>query len=114
MNVLTEKSSQLYLDRMMKWVDIAIEEGVRFFVSSLGNPRWIVERAAKRSSVDSDYWQAGKSVGGIQNIEPVADILNRFAAALPADSDDSARIAGPSATVFAWSRFTIAKSSGKR
>ena len=45
MNVLTEKSSKTYLERMKGWVDIAIEEGVRFFVSSLGNPRWIVERA---------------------------------------------------------------------
>lgn len=44
MNVLTEASSQIYLDRMRKWVDIALEEGVRFFVSSLGDPRWIVER----------------------------------------------------------------------
>jgi nitronate monooxygenase len=46
MNVLTEASSQIYLDRMRKWVDIALQEGVRFFVSSLGDPRWIVERVA--------------------------------------------------------------------
>jgi nitronate monooxygenase len=26
-------------------VDVAIEEGVRFFVTSLGNPRWVVDRA---------------------------------------------------------------------
>ncbi len=44
MNVLTEKSSDRYLERMQQWLDIAIEEGVRFFVSSLGNPRWIVDR----------------------------------------------------------------------
>lgn len=44
MNVLTEKSSKVYLDRMSRWVDEALEEGVRFFVTSLGNPRWIVER----------------------------------------------------------------------
>lgn len=43
MNVLTEKSSDRYLERMQQWVEIAIEEGVRFFVSSLGNPKWIVE-----------------------------------------------------------------------
>lgn len=46
MNVLTEASSKVYLDRMTKWVDIALEEGVRFFVSSLGNPKWIVDRVA--------------------------------------------------------------------
>ncbi len=45
MNVLTERSSKTYLERMERWVDVALEEGVRFFVSSLGNPRWIVERA---------------------------------------------------------------------
>lgn len=44
MNVLTEKSSEKYLERMRHWLDIAVEEGVRFFVSSLGNPRWIVEK----------------------------------------------------------------------
>jgi nitronate monooxygenase len=44
MNVLTEKSSERYLERMRRWLDIAVEEGVRFFVSSLGDPRWIVER----------------------------------------------------------------------
>lgn len=46
LNVLTEQSSKMYRDRMARWVDIAIEEGVRFFVTSLGNPRWIVERVA--------------------------------------------------------------------
>jgi nitronate monooxygenase len=46
MNVLTEKSSDRYLERMQQWLDIAIEEGIRFFVSSLGNPRWIVDTVA--------------------------------------------------------------------
>jgi len=45
MNALIEKSSRRYLDRMKRWVDEAIEEGVRFFVTSLGDPRWVVERA---------------------------------------------------------------------
>lgn len=44
MNVLTEKSSERYLERMRQWLDIAVEEGIRFFVSSLGDPRWIVDR----------------------------------------------------------------------
>jgi nitronate monooxygenase len=29
---------------MERWVEIALEEGVRFFVTSLGKPRWVVER----------------------------------------------------------------------
>lgn len=44
MNVLIEQSSKLYLDRMKRWVDSALEAGVRFFVTSLGKPRWVVER----------------------------------------------------------------------
>jgi nitronate monooxygenase len=47
MNVIVEKSSKVYEDRMKLWVDVAIEEGVKFFVTSLGNPRWVVEKAAK-------------------------------------------------------------------
>jgi nitronate monooxygenase len=45
MNALIEASSRAYKKRMEQWVDIALEEGIRFFVTSLGNPRWVVERA---------------------------------------------------------------------
>lgn len=45
LNALIEKSSERYRRRLEEWVDIALEEGVRFFVTSLGNPRWVVERA---------------------------------------------------------------------
>jgi nitronate monooxygenase len=45
MNALIEASSRSYHERMTAWVEIAIEEGVRFFVTSLGNPRWVAERA---------------------------------------------------------------------
>jgi len=44
MNALIEQSSKTYQQRMTRWVEIALEEGVRFFVTSLGNPRWVVER----------------------------------------------------------------------
>ncbi|MGC4120376.1 MAG: nitronate monooxygenase [Myxococcales bacterium] len=44
-NALVEQSSKVYLDRMRRWVDIALEEGVRFFVTALGNPRFVVEKA---------------------------------------------------------------------
>ena len=44
MNALIEGSSRYYRERMTRWVETALEEGVRFFVTSLGNPRWIVER----------------------------------------------------------------------
>ena len=45
MNVIVERSSKVYEERMMRFVDQAIEAGVRFFVTSLGNPRWVVEKA---------------------------------------------------------------------
>jgi len=43
-NALVEKSSDVYLDRMKRWVDIALEEGVRFFITALGNPSFVVEK----------------------------------------------------------------------
>ena len=44
MNALIEASSRTYHERMVQWVEIALEEGVRFFVTSLGNPRWVTDR----------------------------------------------------------------------
>ena len=44
MNALIEQSSRAYLERMRRWVDISIEEGVRFVITSLGKPRWVVDR----------------------------------------------------------------------
>lgn len=44
LNALIEQSSKTYRQRMESWLEIALEEGVRFFVTSLGNPRWVVER----------------------------------------------------------------------
>jgi nitronate monooxygenase len=43
MNVILETSSKLYLQRMRTWVEQSLEDGVRFFVTSLGDPRWVCE-----------------------------------------------------------------------
>ncbi len=43
-NALIEKSVKAYEDRMRAWVDIALEEGVRFFVTAMGHPRWVAEK----------------------------------------------------------------------
>lgn len=43
-NLLIEKSAKKYEERMREWLDIALEEGVRFFITALGNPRWVVEK----------------------------------------------------------------------
>ena len=45
MNALIEASSRTYQARMERWIDVALEEGVKFILTSLGNPRWVVERA---------------------------------------------------------------------
>lgn len=44
MNVLIEKSSLKYQERMQKWIDIALDEGIRFFITSLGKPDWVVKK----------------------------------------------------------------------
>ena len=52
LNVLTEKSlSSIYAKRMSDYVDVALEEGVRFFVTALGNPRWVVDRVKSAGGV---------------------------------------------------------------
>lgn len=43
MNALIEKTVRAYEERMRQWVEIALEEGVRYFVTALGNPRWVVD-----------------------------------------------------------------------
>jgi nitronate monooxygenase len=43
-NALIEGNNQAYLERMRRWIDCALEEGVRFFITSLGNPKWVCER----------------------------------------------------------------------
>jgi NAD(P)H-dependent flavin oxidoreductase YrpB (nitropropane dioxygenase family) len=43
-NALIEASNKAYLDRMRRWIDVALEEGVRFFITSLGNPKWVCAR----------------------------------------------------------------------
>lgn len=44
MNALIESSSKRHLERMDRWLEIALEEGVRFFVTSLGKPDRVVRQ----------------------------------------------------------------------
>ena len=43
MNALIEGSNKRYRARMEAWIAISLEEGIRFFITSLGNPRWVVD-----------------------------------------------------------------------
>ena len=55
MNVLIEQSSSHYLKKMQEWIDIALEEGVLFFITSLGKPDWVVKKVhAKGGKVYHD------------------------------------------------------------
>ena len=38
-NAILERASKTYDDRMRRWIDEALEAGVRFFVTALGNPK---------------------------------------------------------------------------
>ncbi len=51
MNALIEASSRTYHQRMVRWVNVALEEGVRFFITSLGNPRWVVDAVERLGGV---------------------------------------------------------------
>jgi len=78
MNVLIERSSRTYEERMRRWLDVALEEGVRFFVTSLGKPRWVVDRvAASRGVVYHDVterkWALKALEGGVQGLIAVND-----------------------------------------
>jgi len=43
MNVIVEQNSRVYETRMRQWVEIAIDNGIKFFVTALGKPDWVVE-----------------------------------------------------------------------
>lgn len=51
MNVIVEKNAKIYEDRMKAWVDIALEEGCRFFITALGNPKWVIDKVKPLGSV---------------------------------------------------------------
>ena len=47
-NALIEKGSEKYLRRMSEWIEIALDEGIRFFVTSLGKPDWVCDMVHAR------------------------------------------------------------------
>jgi nitronate monooxygenase len=78
MNALIEQSSKTYRERMERWIEIALEEGVRFFVTSLGNPRWVVERVQPLGGVvyhdvTERKWAEKGRDGGVHGLVAVND-----------------------------------------
>lgn len=73
MNALIEQSSRVYHERMVRWVETALEEGVRFFVTSLGNPRWVVDAVARAGGtvyhdVTERKWALKALAGGVHGL----------------------------------------------
>ena len=99
MNALIEGSSKLYRERMTRWIDIALEEGVRFFITSLGKPDWVVSQvhpfgAIVYHDVTEPIWaEKGRDAGvdgliavnrragghaGVKSAEDLLDTLGPF------------------------------------
>lgn len=73
MNALIEQSSDTYRQRMERWIDISLEEGIRFFITSLGNPRWVVDRVRPLGGVvyhdvTEAKWAAKARDGGVDGL----------------------------------------------
>jgi nitronate monooxygenase len=87
MNALIEKSSQRYHERLVKWVEIALEEGVRFFVTSLGNPAWVVSRVHAAGGlvyhdVTEARWAEKAIAGGVDGLIAVNNVAGGHAGGL--------------------------------
>ena len=90
MNALIEKSSSRYLERMRRWVDVSLEEGIRFFITSLGNPRWVVDRVAAAGGVvyhdiTERKWALKAVDGGVHGLIAVNNRAGGHAGALSAE-----------------------------
>ena len=87
MNALIEKSSARYREQLERWVDIALEEGVRFFITSLGNPRWVVDKASQVGGivyhdVTERRWALKALDGGVHGLIAVNNVAGGHAGRL--------------------------------
>lgn len=78
LNLLVEKSSKKYLDRIKEWLDISLEEGVSFFVTALGNPRFVVDKVHAQGGLvyhntTSRKWAEKALAGGVDGLICVND-----------------------------------------
>ncbi|MGB5337684.1 MAG: nitronate monooxygenase, partial [Gammaproteobacteria bacterium] len=69
-NLIIEQSSRKYLERVHRWMDIALQEQVPFIVTALGNPRWVVDQARPAGvlvyhDVTSRKWAEKALDGGV-------------------------------------------------
>ena len=87
-NALIEKGSKKYIERMSEWIDIALEEDIRFFVTSLGKPDWVCERVhAKGGFVYHDVTTRKHAMKGIEcGVDGLICVNNRAGGHLGTDS----------------------------
>ena len=69
-NLIIEASSKKYMERVRQWVDISLEENINFFVTALGNPRWVVDKAQDKNiiiyhDVTNKKWAKKALDGGV-------------------------------------------------
>jgi len=79
MNALIEQSSKTYREKMARWIDIALEEGVRFFITSLGKPGWVVRRVRPAGGVvyhDATEWKWAQK-GLDEGVDGIVAVNNR-------------------------------------
>ncbi len=72
-NLILEKSAKVYEDRVRRWLDISLEEGVRFFVTALGKPDEVVAKVHAAGGtvfhdVTSRKWADRAIAGGVDGL----------------------------------------------
>jgi nitronate monooxygenase len=90
LNATVEKSSKIYEERLRRWIEIGIEEGIRFFDTSLGNPKWIVARAHAVGGivyhkVTERKWASKAIDAGVDGLIAINDRAGGHAGHLSAD-----------------------------
>jgi len=75
-NALVEKGTRVERNNMRKWIEIALEEGVRFFVTALGNPRWVCDLVHQAGgvvyhNVTERKWALKALDGGVDGLNGV-------------------------------------------
>jgi nitronate monooxygenase len=50
-NAVLEKTARAFERQMRRWIDIALDEGVKLMITALGNPRWVVDLAHQRAAI---------------------------------------------------------------
>lgn len=51
MNIIVENLTGIYRQRAIKWVKTALDHGIRFFITSLGYPSWVVNMVKEKNGV---------------------------------------------------------------